>query len=198
MAAGFAATGASRSPDPTPSASAPPVVAPEPSPPPAPTVAAVRQGSVPGVAGLALADARSALERAGFVAGDATPQDSSTAAGIVLGSTPAVGETAPLGSTVALTVASGSNAVPAVVGLTEDEASGLIAAAGFVPQIGRGLAGPGALVSATSLESGQVVPLGTVVTILLARSTPATPTPTPQPTSTAPAPTPTSSVTPAP
>ncbi|WP_448811394.1 protein kinase domain-containing protein [Agromyces bauzanensis] len=159
--------------------SSPPVVV---TPPP------VVEVVVPDVASATLAEAKRVLTDAGLVAGELTVVESERPADTVLGSSPEAGARAVEGSTVALTVASGFNRVPHVVGLTRAEALAALQRAGFTVALGtRRVAGVAAgSVVGTDPGEGVSLQLATTVTLLEAE---ATPRPTPPPTST-PVPTP--------
>lgn len=91
--------------------------------------------TVPDVIGDEYAAAKSELESAGF---EVTRQeaDSEQAKNTVLNQSVPAGQKAKTGSTIVLTVASGFNAVPNVVGMNRDEAETAIQDAGFAVQIG--------------------------------------------------------------
>ncbi|MBI4897792.1 MAG: Stk1 family PASTA domain-containing Ser/Thr kinase [Actinobacteria bacterium] len=88
------------------------------------------QIAVPEVTGLDLEDARTRLEKDGFSV-EVTEKDGSDDEGKVLKQTPSAGGKADDGSTVTLTVASGSNDVPDVTGLSEQDATAELEDAGF-------------------------------------------------------------------
>lgn len=162
----------------------------------APEPATVDEVAVPAVMRLALADARSALAEAGLSVGTVGVQDSAEPEGTVIGSSRAAGEWAEAGWSVDLVVASGWNAVPAVVGHTESDASAALGAAGFTVTVaaagstagnpGNGRTGSEKVLSAepaggTRVQLGRSI-LIAVADAAIAPSAPepsATPTPTP-------------------
>ncbi len=146
---------------------------------------------MPDLAFSTLADAMRALADAGLAVGDVTAVDSGRAGDTVLGSSPDSGARLDEGATVSLTVASGFNRVPHVVGLSREEALVALQRAGFTVAIGtRRTAGvaPGTIVG-TDPGEGAALTLATTVTLLEAEVSPrpteppqtATPTPTPEP-----------------
>ena len=80
-------------------------------------------------------DARTALLDANLQMGPITEEDSDQPAGYVLSQSPLEGTQVNAGSTVAITVASGSVSVPQVVGQQEAQARSDIVKAGFDPQV---------------------------------------------------------------
>ena len=141
--------------------------------------------SVPQLAGLSLEEARDALRDAGLELGSVVPQASAEEEGRVLESDPSPGETLPVGSTVSLVVASGSNEVPGVVGESQGSARSEIEDAGFAVEIEEQ--------EVDSPEQvGQVVDqqpgpgserrLGSTVTLLVGVAGEEEPTPTDEPT----------------
>ena len=158
--------------------------APQLPPPTAPTTAVV-----PSVAGGSITDARLAIESAGFVAGAITDENSPSAAGTVLRSSPEQGSSQALGSTVALVVASGLGEVPGIGGLARDAAIAAIQAAGFaaIMSVQEDASVPIGTILGTDPPAGTAVLLGRTITILVA-SSPAAATPTPSPVVTSPAP----------
>lgn len=184
------------------SAPSPVPVASMPAAAPAPTHSAVTEPSpspiplatVPQLGGLSLADATSRLTQHGLVLGPISRVNAAVAADTVIGSSPAEGEQRPAGSAVALQLASGSNVVPVVVGLTVAEASSALTAAGFGAIVSETGGGTPGTVSAASVAAGQILALGsTVVLATPPRQEPATPSPPP-----APLPTPTRTTVPSP
>ncbi|TFV45981.1 Stk1 family PASTA domain-containing Ser/Thr kinase [Blastococcus sp. TF02A-35] len=94
----------------------------------------VAQVEVPPVAGLSEADARSQIEAAGLVVDEVTPEASPTVPeGSVVESLPATGARVDEGSEVDLVVSSGPDTIliPAVEGLTEEQARANLEQAGF-------------------------------------------------------------------
>lgn len=136
--------------------------------PPPTTPPAADFGRVPAVEGLALADAQASLERAGFVVGALTVQDATVPGDTVLALSPGAGAWIVWGSAVDLVVASGSNRVPTVLGLTEADAVAALAAAGFGAEVRRSAA---ASASAMVIEclpgEGSVLRLGQEVVVVV-------------------------------
>jgi eukaryotic-like serine/threonine-protein kinase len=100
--------------------------------------AAPQQVSVPNVVNAAQADATAQLQAAGLTVGTVTNQPSDAGqAGKVLSTNPVSGAKADKGATVDLVVGTGPNnlAIPAVVGLSADEAKQNLRAAGFTGSI---------------------------------------------------------------
>jgi hypothetical protein len=158
---------------------------------------------VPRLAGT-LQDAQAALAAQGFVVGQVTTRDSAEVEGRLLEQHPEPGSLSPRGSAVDLVVASGRNAVPQLVRLTVAAATTQLKAAGLVAATGS--LSPSSIVGGSNPAAGQVVRVGSAVTLLAAvATTSATPSPSPS-SSTAPvdttpsssAPTPTGTTTPAP
>lgn len=150
------------------------------------TVSAGKEkATVPSLVGLSSAqDARTALVDANLQLGPVTEQDSDQPAGYVLEQSIPEGAQVNAGSTVAITVASGSVSVPAVIGLSEAQGRSDIVQAGFDPQViyqdtGADVAGT---VLAQSPKGGSKLPRGSIVTITVGRLAAVTPTPTPTPT----------------
>jgi serine/threonine-protein kinase len=165
-----------------------PTVTPTPSLTPVVPPSAPTQTAVPALEGMNADAARQALVNAGLSVGEVRAADSVRPGGTVLGSDPAVGVSLERGGLVALTVASGSNAVPEIVGALEQSASDAVASAGFSPVIARqASAEPTGTVIAVQPGVGASVPLGTSISIVVAAPVPppaptqppATPTPTP-------------------
>jgi eukaryotic-like serine/threonine-protein kinase len=165
-------------------------------PSPTPSAAATsRPSSTPGIALVAvpplgaLADAASALQAAGLRLGAVAEADSTQAKGVVLSANPSPGARVAPGTVVALTVASGRNAVPAVAGMSRDEAQAALRDAGFtaweLPVTVPGAAA--GTVVATRPDRGSSEWLGTAITLLVAADPGATPTPTGGPEGTPPA-----------
>lgn len=87
--------------------------------------------SVPDVVGRSLTEARRMIRAAGLTVGRETEVPSTEAAGQVLSSSPAAHRQREAGSPVHLTVASGRNVVPGVVGQSESDARAHLEQAGF-------------------------------------------------------------------
>lgn len=134
-------------------------------------------------------EAQAALTGQGFVVGQVTPRDSGEAAGRLLEQHPEPGSMSPRGSAVDLVVASGSNVVPPVAGLSVTAAIAALKASGFVPAAG-GLSAS-SRVGSSSPAAGVVKKLGTTVALVVV-----TPSATPTPSPTVESPTPAPAVTP--
>ncbi|QOC24678.1 PASTA domain-containing protein [Microbacterium hominis] len=192
-AAGLSAMAASTSAPPAASPTAPSATAsPSVAAPPTPTSVAVVLVGVPQVGGLGLAEATAALESAGLAVGDLARVDGPAPADVVLESSPGAGERVREGSPVTLRLASGSNAIPAVVGMTLADAQAALVSAGFASRTAVVGAGPSGAVSASMPSAGERAPVGTVVVLSIPGETVATPTPSASPT---PVPTPSPAVT---
>ncbi|KAA9110987.1 protein kinase domain-containing protein [Microbacterium rhizomatis] len=137
---------------------------------------------MPELARLSLVDAGAAIARAGLVLGDVSRENSASPADTVLGSSPAAGEFAPVGSAVSLRVASGNNAVPPVAGLSPAEATGALTAAGFATQLTEVDAGTPGLVAGSAPGPGELVRVGGTIVVVVTRTPPAPPTPQATPT----------------
>lgn len=82
---------------------------------------------IPNISLLTLAQAKKALTKAGFVVGAVTQDfDATSAAGVVVGTTPAAGEQAIAGTTVGIVVSNGLIKVPDVTGMTLAKATGIL------------------------------------------------------------------------
>ena len=115
-------------------------------------VGAAPQAKVPKVTGLPESEAAIELARVGLSVGDVQyVSDPDVAAGFVKSQDPAQGTSLPVGSKVALVVSEGAQtgAVPDVVGLTEEDATGALEAGGFVVRVSR--------VVSADVEPGLVV-----------------------------------------
>ncbi|MFG6446476.1 serine/threonine protein kinase [Microbacterium sp. P07] len=152
---------------PTVAASVPPVVPPT-----------VTDAAVPALRG-SLAEADAALRAAGLTLGTVTRVESADALDRVLAQNPAAGERVQLASTVNLTVASGSNVVPQVIGMSQASAIALMQSAGFVPTPDRAGASPDATVTATQPAAGTVLRVGVTLTLVIAVPSPTPPSPVP-------------------
>jgi eukaryotic-like serine/threonine-protein kinase len=130
------------------------------------------KATVPQLVGLSsVNDARTALLDANLQMGPITEADSDQPAGYVLSQSPLGGTQVNAGSTVAITIASGSVSVPQVVGQQEAQARSDIVQAGFDPQViyqdtGTDTAGK---VLAQSPQAGSKLDRGSVVTITVGR-----------------------------
>lgn len=152
--------------------------------------AAARWVTMPDIAGLSLGEARAALTRVGLTLGEVTTSHSSLPADTVLSAAQAPGVLVQEGTPVALTVASGSSAVPSVIGMTREEALAALAAAGFtgVPLLAIDAAGPDAVsgagvwrVTSAAPAAGTIARLGAQVSVTLAPAPAASPAPEPEP-----------------
>lgn len=101
-----------------------------------PTAEAPRFAVMPQLVGLSLGEARIALAGVGLLVGQITTSNGVAAAETILAVEHPAGARMPEGTQIALTVASGSNVVPVVGGLTPAEAEATLAAAGFVGSLG--------------------------------------------------------------
>lgn len=188
---------------PTASVARPSVSAPAPAPSSAPSVAqpepeprrvepVVSLTAIPELAGLSVGEAMRALADQGFVTGEISHVDSPHERDVVLATDPPPGRRLAEGAAVALTVASGWNAVPDVAGQSRDAAAAAVEAAGFVASFVTGPApagtAPGSIVG-TAPGAGTGTPVGATVTII--EADPDDPRPTPTPTAPGPTPTPT-------
>lgn len=133
---------------------------------------------------------RSALEAAGFVAGRTTTVNSPTVpAGMVVGVAPESGESAPAGSTVDIILSNGKVEVPALVGLTRDDAIAVLTSSETLLSTNietvTTTAQPAGTVISQSAAAGTLIEQGSTVTIRVAVA----PVPTAAPTTVAPVPT---------
>ncbi|RFA10333.1 hypothetical protein B7R54_14780 [Subtercola boreus] len=178
----------SAAPSPTPSAAL--------SPPPV-AVAPVTV-AVPPVAGVDVSIAQGLITSAGLAVGTISPRDSPLPRGTVLSSAPDVSTAVQAGTRVDLVVASGSNAVPPVAGLTQQDAVSRLQAAGFAVAVTTRTqqGAPAGLALSSDPPESTVLTLGIVVTLTVAVAPQSTSTPVPTaPGSTVP---PTTSATPIP
>jgi len=140
---------------------------------------------VPDLAGLTLAEAHAAITQAGLAPGEVSAVESPFPEETVLRSSPAAGELMRVGASVALTIASGYNAVPDVEGLSREEAAALVEAAGFTPLFAYRAtfeeARYGSTLGTLPLHGGLIA-VGRAVTIF--EAVPAIPEPTPTPSGT--------------
>ncbi|MBW9121229.1 serine/threonine protein kinase [Microbacterium trichothecenolyticum] len=176
---------ASGEPEPSASIAPPPVAAPQPSAEPDATVAPVSTVAVPQLARLSLAEATAALAGAGLAVGEVMLVDSPYPADVVLESSPLAGRRLAARSAVALTAATGANAIPDVAGRTRADAAAALQAAGFVPAFATRSAAadpaPGVILGTTP-DAGTRLPVGEAVTVFEADPEDPRPTPTPTPT----------------
>jgi serine/threonine-protein kinase len=145
---------------------------------------------VPTLDGLSYTDARRAITDAGLRVGKVTSVDSADTKDVVLKSTPAAGTELERDSPVALSIASGENKVPDVVGDTAAEARDKLQRAGFEveEETRRSSRVTAGTVMEQSPDGGRTREIDTDVTIVIAEEPP---TPTPTPTTPPPTPTPT-------
>jgi serine/threonine-protein kinase len=126
------------------------------------------QTSVPvDLVGKTLSDARNVLLAAGLTVAQVLPVDSNQNPGTVLQVTPMPGTTLAAGSSVVLQIASGSAAVPAVLGTSEIEAQTILTQAGFLIKIiyAYDATQTSGDVLAQAPSSGASQPIGSSVTI---------------------------------
>ena len=166
------APSATAAPAPAPTASTP---APLPSDVPAPAPAAT--ATVPELAGVSLAAAERLLTAAGLLPGAVSRQDSPLAADAVLSTGSPAGAAVPEGTAIDLVVASGSNAVPPVTGLTSQAAVQAVQAAGFAVRLdSRAVTSPSQadIVLEASPGEGSRQATGSVVSLVVGHSAPQT------------------------
>jgi len=139
------------------------------------------KATVPQLVGLSsVDDARTSLTDANLQIGPITEQDSQQPAGYVLSQSPTESTQVDAGSTVAITVASGSRTVPTVIGNSEAQGRSDIVQAGFDPQVIYQDIGPdvaAGTVLAQSPQGGAKLDRGSVVTITIGRLAATTPAP---------------------
>nr|WP_152992403.1 serine/threonine-protein kinase [Nonomuraea pusilla] len=126
--------------------------------------------AVPPLEGLDRAAAARAIKRAGLASGGVTEVDSPQPVGRVLDSAPAAGAAAAKGTAVALTVSAGLE-VPAVAGMSRDEAEAALTAAGLTagPVTRSCSAGQDGRVLSSEPGAGTRVAGGTPVGLVVAR-----------------------------
>lgn len=166
------APSATAAPAPAPTASTP---APLPSDVTAPAPAAT--ATVPELAGVSLAAAERLLTAAGLLPGAISRQDSPLAADAVLSTGSPAGAAVPEGTAIDLVVASGSNAVPLVTGLTSQAAVQALQAAGFAVRLdSRAVTSPSQadIVLEASPGEGSRQATGSVVSLVVGHSAPQT------------------------
>lgn len=157
-----------------------PTVAADPTPLETPAPVVVESVLVPALAGT-LADAERMLQAVGLTLGEVTRVDSPWDADTVLRHEPQAGASVPQGSAVTVTVASGQNLVPSVVGLEVATARLRSREAGFA--LAASDETLGGAVRAQTPAAGSLAPVGSEIVVTVTPRTP-TPTPTPTPTST--------------
>jgi len=173
-----------------------------PAPPSTPTSSAsVPEGPamifIPAIGGSQVAAARILIARSGLTISGERVEDSPLAADTVLAFAPGAGELVLPGSGVSLTIASGSNRVPTLIGVTQAEAITLLHAAGFTVVITtspvQGAAPSRVMESSPSAGASQR--LGSSVTVVMAPPAAVAPIASPSATAT---PSPTASMAPSP
>ncbi|MBA3020131.1 PASTA domain-containing protein [Propionicimonas sp.] len=174
----FTATGTAARPATSAATSA--AAAPTSAPPSAlPTATAVVPVQVPALSG-SLAEAEASLNAAGLAVGVITKIPSAQSAGTVLGQTPQAGRSVTPGAKVDLRIASGSNIVPTVDGLTVAEARAALSAAGFTGSSPAGYPEE-AVVSGSRPAADVLFHLGGTVFLTVANPTPIASEPGPTP-----------------
>jgi eukaryotic-like serine/threonine-protein kinase len=129
-------------------------------------------GTVPSMSGLDTEEASEKLEAAGFVADLQQVNSESVEEGVVINSDPKGGTTATRGSTVTLFVSKGPREakVPVLVGTQRRVAVQQIRGRGLIPSVSEEeSSSPAGEVIGQSPSAGSVVPLGTTVSITVAR-----------------------------
>lgn len=147
--------------------------------------------SVPELTRMSLDEAERALAEAGLAVGTITWADGPSVRDTVLETDPAAGSSLARGERVNLTVATGSDAVPDVRGMSRADAVAALRAAGFVPAFVEGADGgqpQDGIALSTDPIAGSVRPVGSTVLVMEAAAPTPTASPSPAPT---PAPTPT-------
>lgn len=125
-------------------------------------------------------EARQLLGDLKLVVGTVTQQDDTkTAKGKVISSSPSAGEEVAQGTSVNLVVSSGKVTVPNLKGKTQSEAFTLLSEAGLTPKTTytQTSAAPENTVIEQGEAAGTKVDAGTTITITVAQATPPTPTP---------------------
>jgi serine/threonine-protein kinase len=129
-----------------------------------------RYATVPGVIGMSRELALSALESAGFDAGEVTERPSNDPRGAVIDSRPRPGMQAPVPSAVALVLSAGPTTVivPDVVGRTVSDARVFLRQVGLnVGDIGGAIADASAVVTAQSPAAGSQAGSGSRVSLVV-------------------------------
>jgi serine/threonine protein kinase len=166
---------------PTPTASA--TISPPPTTVPAPAASvslAASQAALVDLTMMSLGDARAALENQGMVVGVLSVENSAFAGDTVLTMSPTPGTLADVGTPVQLSVASGSNVVPSLVGATGAEAIAALRQAGMTATVAAADA-PSTVVEVRPV-AGTVLRLGSTVDVVMAPVAPGVPAATPAPT----------------
>lgn len=157
-----------------------PTVAADPTPLETPAPVVVESVLVPALAGTR-ADAERMLHAVGLTLGEVTRVDSPWDADTVLRHEPQAGASVSQGSAVAVTVASGQNLVPSVMGLEVATARLRLREAGFA--LAASDEALGGAVREQNPAAGSIAPVGSEIVVTVAPRTPTpTPTPTPMPT----------------
>lgn len=162
------------------------------------------QVTVPRLVGFTESEAIVRIQDAGLeYSGKTTEEPDDRPAGTVIASSPAAGKQVDANRKISLVVSSGEVAVPSVVGDTEEEASAVLIAEGFNPNVvpEQTDAFPAGQVIDQSPDGETFARLGTVVTITVAEALPQptpTPTETPSPSETSTSPKPEKTKTPGP
>ncbi len=139
-----------------------------------------KRGTVPTVAGLTRREAELALAAAGFDLGDVTERIDRAARGVVIGSTPAAGQSLLQPAAVSLVLSAGPDAVsiPDLVGMPVEEALALLGQLGLATAPAKAdstSTQPEGSVAAQSPRAGALTAPGTAVTLTIARPRPAPP-----------------------
>jgi eukaryotic-like serine/threonine-protein kinase len=134
--------------------------------------------SVPTLSGQ-LTAAETTLKASGLRLGRLWRIPSAEAAGTVLSQSPNSGVQVPAGTSVSLQVASGTNAVPDVAGMTVAAAVATVESAGFA--VPTSVADPNSVVIGTQPSAGALLRLGVSVTVVLPPSSVAAASPNPTP-----------------
>jgi serine/threonine-protein kinase len=161
-------------------------------------VATTTPSSTPAAAAVAvpafgtLTEARAALAAAGLLVGDVQAVPSASPGETVLSADPERGTFVRPGSSVALRIASGQNAIPSVEGMTRDAAFAALQAAGFLPsELGVSVPGASGGVAVTTRPApGSTQSVGSPVTVLVTTDAASTPAPSPSATGAQPTPSP--------
>ena len=138
--------------------------------------AGAAQTTVPPLIGLSRGDAEQALQDANLKLGKVTSKESDKPQNEVLSTSKPEGSTVPVGTTIDLVIASGSNKVPDVRGKNKDEATAILQEAGFEvnsqdqPDATHA---PGTVIS-QSLAPNSIRRLGSTITITVATPAPTT------------------------
>ena len=140
------------------------------------------KATVPNVVTLNQSDANAAIQNAGLIVGTVTMSDAVGTPGTVLSQSPEAGKSVDAKSPVNITVVSGQQTVPNVVGKTQGEAQQILKAQGFnvvIKMVADTM--PAQTVIAQDQAPNTKIANGSTVTITVS-SGPATPSPTPTPT----------------